>query len=243
MTTPSYSELVSAIRREGESLLTAAGQGSDVPVPTCGDWTIADLARHVWQVYANVTLYVSSRASERPDKLPEMPDGDPVVLLREQLDELVTALSECDPDTAIWNWVFDAPGDASFWARRMAHESSVHRFDAQNAQGVRQPIDAELAADGLDELVDIVAPRVYNRDQLSGPTGSVVLRSTDADTWYLHLEPDGIRRVEIVTAPMVTARGTTNALLLAAYGRIPWRALEVDGDVELLEAWSQAMNF
>ena len=48
MTTPPYAELVSAVRREGEALLTAAAQGIDTPVPTCEDWTIADLTRHVW---------------------------------------------------------------------------------------------------------------------------------------------------------------------------------------------------
>jgi len=243
MSTPPYAELVSAIRREGEALLTAASQDVDAPVTTCGDWTIADLACHLWQVYANVTLYVSSRTLERPDKLPELPDGDPVALLRDQLDELVTALSECEPDTPIWTWVFDAPGDAAFWARRMAHESSVHRFDAQNAQGVRQPIDAELAADGLDELIDVVAPRIYGRDQLAGPTGAVALRSSDTNTWYLQLEPEGLRRVEIISTPDVTAKGTSNALLLASYGRMPWSSLEVEGDVALLDSWSEAMNF
>jgi uncharacterized protein (TIGR03083 family) len=243
VTTPQYAELVSAVRREGEALLTAASQGHETPVPTCGDWTIADLARHVWKVYASVTLYVSSRATERPDKLPEIPDGDPVELLRDQLDELVTALTECDAETPIWTWVFDAPDEAKFWARRMAHESSVHRFDAQNAFGVRQPIDAELAADGLDELVDVLARRIYSRDNVTGPTGSVVLESSDAGTWCLNLEPTGIRRVDVLSTPDVTARGTSNILLLAAYGRAPWSSLEVEGDVTLLERWSASMNF
>jgi uncharacterized protein (TIGR03083 family) len=243
VTTPPYAELVSAVRREGEALLTAAGQGLDAPVPSCADWTVADLTRHVWQVYANVTQYVSSRATQRPDKLPELPAGDPIEALRDQLDELVTALSECEPDTPIWTWVFDAPGDAMFWARRMAHESSVHRFDAQDAHGIRQPIDAELAADGVDELVDLIARRIYTRDNLAGPTGTVVLQSSDADTWCLQLESDGITRTDVISTPDVTVRGTSNALLLAAYGRMPWTALDVEGDVALLEAWSAAMNF
>jgi uncharacterized protein (TIGR03083 family) len=243
VTTPAYSELVSAVRREGEALLTAASQGQDAAVTTCGDWTVADLARHVWQVYANVTLYVSSRATERPDKLPEMPDGDPVELLRAQLDELVTALSECPPDAPIWTWVVDAPGNALFWARRMAHESSVHRFDVQDAHGVRQPIDAELASDGIDELIDVLVRRVYTRDDVAGPAGSVLLRSSDADTWCLQLEPDGVKRLAVLTTPDVTAQGTSNALLLACYGRIPWRSLETEGDVPLLERWSGAMKF
>jgi hypothetical protein len=125
----------------------------------------------------------------------------------------------------------------------MAHESSVHRFDAQNAFGVRQPIDAELAADGLDELIDIVAKRIYTRDNLTGPTGSVVLESADAGTWSIALERDGISRVDIISNPDVTVRGTSNILLLAAYGRTQWSGLDVTGDIALLESWSAAMNF
>jgi uncharacterized protein (TIGR03083 family) len=243
MTTPAYSELVTAIRREGEGLLTAAGLGIDVPVPTCGDWILEDLVRHVWQVYANVTLYVSTRATSRPEKLPEMPEGDPVELLRDQLNQLVTALRECEWDTPIWTWVFDQPEGAIFWARRMAHESAVHRFDAQNAHGIRQPIDAELAADGIDELLNIIVPRVYGRDHVTGPVGTVALRSLDGNQWLLELEPTGVRRVELIESPQVTVAGTDSALLLAAVGRVPWTSLDISGDPTLLDKWSAVLNF
>ncbi|HVY09158.1 MAG TPA: maleylpyruvate isomerase family mycothiol-dependent enzyme [Mycobacteriales bacterium] len=241
--TPPYSALVSAVRSEGEALVSAARSGADAQVETCGDWTVADLARHVWQVYANVTLYVSTRATARPEQLPSMPDGDPAELLADQLDKLVAALSETDADTPIWTWVFNAPEGAIFWARRMAHESAVHRFDAQCAHGIRQPIDAELAADGIDELIDIILPRVYGRDQVTGPTGSVALHSTDGDDWYLVLEAGGVRRSDLIDPPDVSVTGTASALLLAAYGRVPWTSLEISGAAGLLDAWSAAVNF
>jgi uncharacterized protein (TIGR03083 family) len=243
MTTPGYRELVGAVRTEGEALVAAARMGADAAVPTCGDWTIADLARHVWQVYANVTLFVSSRATSRPEQMPTMPEGDPIDLLARQLDELVVALEEAEADTPIWTWVFDAPEGAIFWARRMAHESAVHRFDAQNAQGIRQPIDAELAADGIDELIDLIVPRVYGRDQVEGPTGTIALRSLDGNQWLLDLEPGGVRRVDLIEVPQITATGTDSALLLAAYGRIPWSSLDLAGDESLLDMWTTALNF
>ncbi|HVT66089.1 MAG TPA: maleylpyruvate isomerase family mycothiol-dependent enzyme [Mycobacteriales bacterium] len=242
--TPSYSELVTSVRREGEALIAAARSGAvDVEVPTCGDWTIEDLVRHVWQVYANVTCYVSTRATSRPEKLPEMPTGDPVELLASQLDQLVGALSDAEPDTPVWTWVFDAPEAALFWARRMAHESAVHRFDAQNAHGIRQPIDAELAADGIDELIDIIAPRVYGRDKLTGPTGTISLRATDGDSWLLELAPDGVKRSDVLESPQVTASGTSSALLLALYNRVPWTSLDLAGDTDLLEKWTSTLSF
>ncbi|MGN6474469.1 MAG: maleylpyruvate isomerase family mycothiol-dependent enzyme [Mycobacteriales bacterium] len=241
--TPAYAELVSAVRREGEGLIAAARSGPEAAVPTCGDWTVTDLVRHVWQVYANVTLYVSTRATSRPQTLPELPAGDPIDLLAGKLDDLVAALGECEADTPVWTWLTDAPEGAIFWARRMAHESAVHRFDAQSAHGIRQPIDAELAADGIDEMIDVIAPRVYNRDNVTGPSGSILLRSTDGDSWLLELSADGVRRSELIETPQATAAGTSSALLLALYSRVPWTSLEVAGDAELLMTWTSALNF
>jgi uncharacterized protein (TIGR03083 family) len=243
MTTPPYSELVTAVRREGEGIAAAAGMGLDEAVPTCSEWDVEGLLQHVSLVYARITRVVSTRATEAPQTALVLPDGDPVEVFRDLLDGVVAALSEADADTPVWNWAPSAPNVATFWARRMAHESSVHRFDAQAAHGVMQPIDAELAADGIDELVDVMAPRVYTRDNVTGPTGTVRLQSSDNNTWHLQLEPDGPRRTDLVTEPDVVANGTSSALLLAAYGRVPWTSLEVTGDANLLTQWSAAMNF
>jgi uncharacterized protein (TIGR03083 family) len=243
MTTPSYSELVTAVRREGEGIAAAAGMGLEEAVPACADWDVRGLVQHVSMVYARIGRVVSTRATEAPQVAAVLPEGDPVEVFRDLLDSVVAALSESDADTPVWNWGPSAPKVATFWARRMAHESSVHRFDAQAAHGVMQPIDAELAADGIDELVDVMAPRVYTRDNIAGPTGTVRLQSSDNDSWHLQLEPDGPRRSNLVTDPDVIANGTSSALLLAAYGRVPWTSLEVTGEVDLLTRWSAAMNF
>jgi uncharacterized protein (TIGR03083 family) len=243
VTTPAYSELVTAVRREGEGILTAAGMGLDAAVPACDGWDVAGLVQHVAKVYANVAKIVSTRATEAPGARPEIPDGEPVAVLSRLLDELVAALSGCDAEAPIWNWSADAPPVGLFWARRMAHESSVHRYDAQASHGVVQPIDADLAADGLDELVDVVIARIFSRDQVAGPTGSVALRSSDDGVWRLQLEPSGVRRLDVLNEPDVTVSGTSSALLLAAYSRVPWSSLEVTGDTDLLDRWTAAMNF
>jgi uncharacterized protein (TIGR03083 family) len=243
MTTPSYAELVTAVRREGEGIVTAAGMGTAVTVPTCGDWTVEALLRHLSQVYSRVAGMVSVRATEGPPAEPAAPDGEPLTVMRGALDRLVAVLSGCGPDEPVWNWAPNQPDVASFWARRMAHESSVHRFDAQAAHGVMQPIDADLAGDGIDELIDVVAARVYARDSVTGPTGTVTLQSTDNDSWHLHLAPDGPVRADVVTSPDAVATGTSSALLLAAMSRIPWSSLEVSGRADLLDRWSGALCF
>ena len=41
----------------------------------------------------------------------------------------------------------------AFWARRMVHETMVHRVDAASAVGVEPELDPALAQDAIDELL------------------------------------------------------------------------------------------
>lgn len=240
--TISYRELLTSIRGEGEGIVAAAGQGLEVAVPTCGDWQMPQLLTHVASVYHRVATVVGERATSAVPWNPPPDDiDDPVAYLNEALEELVQALSEADADTPVWNWSPE-PQVAWFWARRMAHESAVHRFDAQRAHDVAQPIAADLAHDGLDELVDVILPRVIDRDRPSLPTGTYVFAAGD-DCWNVELDGATARRVETAKSPDVTVRGTTSALLLAAYGRVPWTSLDVDGEASLLTDWSKTITF
>jgi uncharacterized protein (TIGR03083 family) len=243
MTTPPYSELVAAVRREGAGILAAAQLGLDAPVTTCPDWDVEALVRHVCRVYTTAEYVVSHRPTQQPEEFPSVADGEPVALLESLLDDLVTALQEAAPDTTMWSWSRDVVPNAAFWARRMAHESSVHRFDAQIAHAMPQPIDSELAADGLDEFLDVLTPGLYDRNGGTGPHGTIQLLSTDDVSWCLGLEPDSVERLDVVTEPDASARGTSSLLLLAAYGRVPWTSLTVEGDLGLLTKWSAALNF
>jgi uncharacterized protein (TIGR03083 family) len=241
VSTPSYRELVAAIRLDGEGIVSASGQGVDAPVPTCPGWTVADLCRHVGSIYAHVARIVGERLTTSPGERAPAPDGvDPAGYVEETLDDLVEALGAAEPGAPVWNWS-DEPDEAAFWARRMAHESAVHRFDAQRAHGVAQPVDDDLAADGLDELIDVIAPYRAKAGE-DRPAHTYLLESADA-TWELALGPDGLARTAALKTPDVTVRGTASALLLAAYNRVPWSSLDVDGDRAALEVWSASLRF
>lgn len=243
MTTPPYAELVAFVRSEGEAIVSASRQGLDASVPTCGDWTVADLCRHVGRTYGRVAHIVAERSTSATDFWPEPPDGAGIVeWVAESLDELVTALTGCDPDTPVWNWT-GSSYLAAFWARRMAHESAVHRYDAQRAFGVAQPVDTDLAADGLDEFIDVLGPRMVERDQLSPEPATYRFASTDGEAWQVRLDDSGVSRADADAVADVTVRGTTSALLLAAYNRVPWSSLEVDGDAGALDRWSATLRF
>ena len=243
MTTPSYSELVAFVRGEGEGILSAGRLGLDVPVKTCGRWKMRDLLLHVGRVYTRAGTLVGERQTTKMDYPPAPPRGtDPLVYLDEALDHLVHALGDADPDTPAWNWSSE-PDVAAFWARRMAHESGVHHFDAQRAHGLAQPVDADLAHDGMDELIDLILPRIRERDGKELPEATYCFTATDDGFWPVRLGPDGIERLDVAKDPDVTVRGTASALLLAAYNRVNWTSLEVEGDMAALEAWSRAMKF
>ena len=243
MSSLSYPELLTAIRREGEGILAAGGQGLDAAVPTCGDWHMPQLLNHVAAVYHRAATVVGDRATTAVPWQPPSDDiDDPVAHLGEALDELVQALSEAAADTPVWNWS-PQPQVAAFWARRMAHESAVHRYDAQRAHGVAQPIPAELAHDGLDELVDVILPRVVERDSLTLPPMTVVFAATDEGTWNVRLGGSEVERLDVAKTPDVTVRGVTSALLLAAYGRVAWTSLEVEGDSAALDTWTKTITF
>jgi uncharacterized protein (TIGR03083 family) len=243
MTSLSYRELLTAVRRDGEAVLAAAGQGLDVAVPTCGDWRMPDLLTHLGSVYHRAATVVGDRATSAvPWQQPPADVDDPVGYVSEALDELVQALSEAEADTPVWNWS-GQDQVAGFWARRMAHESAVHRYDAQRAHDVAQPIAADLAHDGLDELVDVILPRVISRDQPALPEATYAFLAADDGAWIVRLGAQGATRVDAATSADVTARGTASALLLAAYGRVPWTSLEVEGDVSLLDEWSKHLTF
>ena len=63
------------------------------------------------------------------------------------------------------------------------------------------------------------------------------------DSWNVELDGAAATRLETAKSPDVTARGTTSALLLAVYGRVPWTSLEIEGDGSLLTDWSKSITF
>jgi uncharacterized protein (TIGR03083 family) len=241
---PAYAELVAATRREGEALLSAARMGLDAPVPTCGDWDVSRLVVHVGRVFHRAARLVSERRTTPPEEgfVPRPPDDvDPVDYTGDALEELVAALAGAAPDDPVWNWS-GADATAHFWARRMAHESSVHRWDAQNAHGVSQPIGADLASDGISELAEVIVPRIYERGVSDGPIGTLGLAAADDGSWRFGLAETGLTVLGPDGPADATAHGPACDLLLVLYGRLPIGTVEVAGDAGLLDAWVRALQ-
>jgi uncharacterized protein (TIGR03083 family) len=74
--------------------------------------------------------------------------------LAETGDMVVGALREAGPDAKVWGWA--GINEARFWARRMTHGITVHRADAVLAAGLPYEVAPDVAADAVDEWLQLV---------------------------------------------------------------------------------------
>ena len=123
----------------------------------------------------------------------------------------------------------------------MAHETTIHRWDAQSATGAQAPIAPDLAVDGIDERLEHLVPSMeFNAagaGALTGAGESVHLHCTDADgEWFLRFAPDGFTFTREHAKGDVAVRGPASDLLLWLVGRGPLEVLEVLGDPGVLDA-------
>lgn len=236
---------LSALRSEGDAFRTALGTiPLDAAVPTCPGWQLRDLAWHLTQIYVWVNAVAPRGTTDRPDPRPDTPlpaDVDPVVAWTDAFTELLATLDALDPDLPAYNWAPQAK-KASFWHRRMAHETAIHRWDAQMAAGLSEPIEPRLASDGVTEVLDTWLPA----GRRSGPAnraGMIALHATDVDQiWYVRLRGAGVALLDTDTLldsddhhERATASGPASDLVLALFGRVAFDTLLVSGDTTLLE--------
>lgn len=229
-------QYLDAIRDESARLIDAAeAAGLDTVVPSCPDWTVADLLGHVGRVQRWQADIVARRVQEAEFSFAD-PPTDPVVLVSWVQDAtalLLEVFAAAPADEALWTFL--GRGTPSFWIRRQAQEVALHRVDADLAAGRAPALDGALARDGIDEFLDVVVEfRV--RDRMTGTGETIHLHRTDGDgEWLVRLTPDGPEVERTHAKGDVAARGSASDLLLAIRGRIDPSALEVLGDPAVLE--------
>jgi uncharacterized protein (TIGR03083 family) len=193
------SEWIAALQIDGERLAAAAeAAGPDAPVPSCPDWVVRDLVRHQGGVHRWATGYVAEARTELWDvDLDEVvgtwpDDAELVPWFRAGHAGLVEALSKADPDLQCWTFL-KAPSPLAMWARRQAHETSIHRVDAELAAGVVPSVPyPAFAADGVDELLTCFVARRGGRLK-SDPPKALAVRATDtAAAWTVQMGPEGV---------------------------------------------------
>jgi len=221
-------------------------------VPSCPEWCADDLLWHLGEVQHWWTWMVQNRPKGPDDYVePERP-GDHARLLSfydEQYVALVDALGRADPIEDAWTWHPDLK-NVAFIYRRQAHEALIHRRDAELAAGALSPFPADLAADGVDEVLDVMYAGCPPWGEFSPLPHYVRLDLTDTgDRVWVQLgrfhgtDPEGITHDEddlhVVTDPGIEPEavisGTAEALDARLWRRGDGADTHVAGSLEIVD--------
>lgn len=237
------------IAADGTRLGAAARSAPEAAVPSCPEWDMAGLVRHQAAIHHWVIGLLDTMGQTRPKRWTGPEPWDELINWFDAgVAGVVDRLGSMDEDAPVWNWWDDAPAPARFWRRRMAHETSVHRWDGEAAAGVPSPIAAELAADGIDEwllfcsrLPDNPRPASSGELSLGGLAGTMRVRATDVDrAWTVELMPRGV--VPFDGDPELVVEGPASDVELWLLNRLPLSAVSATGDATVADRW-RAVTF
>src|SRR5262249_19104154 len=232
-------DLLRFLDAQAVRLHKVAARNLAASVPTCPGWTVEDLVLHVANGYLNVVV--------------------PQLRLPEQV--LAQDLSGLEPLTALQHSHAtlasefaarrrrdqerqEAGDTASFWIRRMAHETAIHRIDAELAQGEPSArIPPALAADGIDEFLTVVLTHETQQwmhqyaNDLSDWGQRWLMVSAGSAQWHISVRPQGVDAAIEAPAPVAgrtpaaSIRGDADPLLRWIYNRDRAQQVIITGDV------------
>ncbi|CAM3343247.1 maleylpyruvate isomerase family mycothiol-dependent enzyme [Kibdelosporangium persicum] len=213
----------------------------DKQVVTCPEWSVRMLVAHIGHSHRQAANIVRTGEPEQfrdPRTAEVPPDWEPWV--RDGAEELADAVTEAGTKQ-VWAYVGQRP--ASFWLRRMLHDTTVHAVDAARTAGVGYRIPADVAVDGIEEALDVIsAPGVEALKpdfvHLRGTGQTLQLRASEGEAWLITRTPAGPswKRGE-TGSPDVTLLAGAQDLLLLCYGRLGLDDVTVTGDRELITHW------
>jgi uncharacterized protein (TIGR03083 family) len=215
-------------------LRAVVGGALGEPVPTCPGWTGADLANHVAEVYLDKTE--TMRRGEEPKSWQPDLGTDPLAALDRAYGELTAEFAARKPDDWAASW-YEPGQTVGWWIRRMAQETVIHRVDAELAAGVEPlPIPADVAADGIDELLvcffayGFAAYPEYMAEHLAGCDGDIVRIDIPEASWLLQLGPDTVTVEQGSADADAVIRGSEDAVVRWLWRRLGNDAVELDGN-------------
>jgi uncharacterized protein (TIGR03083 family) len=238
----------------------AAGAEAAPAVPSCPGWVVTDLILHLGMVHRLVAHLIGGRMQQPPAMggdsswlglaeewsgwLPpgRAPEGSPVPAgLLDWFGAGAADLEEhfraAEPDEPVWTWSPDHT--IGFWQRMQVIEAAVHRWDVENAVGMAEPIDADLAADAVGQTFEFMVP--MRRTVAKAPPGlgeRFLFRRTDGpDTWTVQFDGAAVRLGEADGHPDIQISGTASDLALFLWQRKTAGRLDVHGDTSLLSGY------
>ncbi len=257
-------EHIDALRRQGERLADAAERaGLDAAVPPCPPWLVKDLLRHTGYVHRWAARHITEGPAQVLDGPPEeeilrggADDAGLLAWFRAGHAALTETLAAADPALECGTFMA-APSPLAFWARRQAHETAIHRADAEAAIGTTPDYPAEFAADGIDELImGFGRRRKYQpgADPKTADSGQLhVLAADTGDAWSIKAQEGRLqpRRTDSQDSGAdgpesagCTVSGPASGVYLYLWNRASAAQADVTvtGDPGLLASWKSSVR-
>jgi uncharacterized protein (TIGR03083 family) len=213
------------LRREFGAFDACLAGDLSARVEHCGGWALYDLAAHLGQGNMWAAVAVTDKHGDYEE--PAAP-RDREALTRWFQDTCGVLLDALDTDPSASAWTIAPPPTVGFWQRRRCLETLIHRWDAEHALGITSQLDPALAADGIAEVVDTMAPRQVRLGRTTAPRHAIRLHAGDTGSAWI-LGPG---------EPVATLDAAAADLLLLLWGRLSPddRAITWDGDRRAAQA-------
>ncbi|MBB5872629.1 uncharacterized protein (TIGR03083 family) [Allocatelliglobosispora scoriae] len=234
-------------------LLRTLIRGADlaVEVPTCPGWTLETLVRHIGGNLRTVETAVRTgeavdSPAEQVAELTGPASHDPAAIeawFAEGAARYVESMRKAGPDVQAQVW--GIPWTTLPWVRRGLHDIVIHRLDASIALGVDYKLDLDLAADSIDELLELFTGlqamgAIPKLADLRGLGESLLLVATDTgQSWHIDCGAEGFTWRQGEGRATVTLAGNLLDVLAVFYRRQPVTSprVQVTGDTALLDFW------
>lgn len=250
-TTLSPERYLELIGSDGARLAAVAEGHLESAVPTCPDWDVTDLVTHTGEVYRHKVACTLLGRRPTDDEYEHAPaEGqDLLEWFRAAHATLLETLGSRAADSHAFTW-YEPDQTVGFWLRRMAHESVVHRVDAESAIGQVTAAADDLAIDGIDEVLDLFLRYAIGDDpeeDLDAHLGQSLLVRTGPWAWRVAVDfTDPADRIPLLRGAgpaKATVSGEPSELLLWLWGRRPDSAVSIQGDPEALASMRALLRY
>ena len=223
-------------------LLADAFARCDPAAPVPGlDWDAQTVVMHTGAVHRWAADIVarSLGTNETGGSMAFSPAVADVSRLAAWLDEgvtiLISTLRNAPASLTCFTFVPGVPA-RTFWIRRQAHETAIHRADVEAAAGGPvTSVDASLAQDGLGEIIGAFATEpVFATDR----AGRLLLEASDGPAWLVTFggERNLVASGDFAgTDADAVVRGTSDQLYRWAWNRPA--SVATTGDPQVLASW------
>lgn len=240
--------LILELEAHGDKMCIAIkGADLDLAVPTCPGWALRDLLQHLGGIHRWAATYVNEQRTSVIDvDLEELvggwpPDAGLLPWFSDGHRALVDSLRSAPADLECFTFL-DAPTPRHMWSRRQAHETAIHRVDAEASVGRRVGFEPAFAADGIDELLRCFLTRRGRGPRSDAPRLLEVVATDVGQKWRLVFDDQACRIDDGDATADTVIEGEASTLYQLLWNRAEPDSIQVNGDPRVLEKWRETAH-